>query len=165
MVADGLGHGFDAAQASRQAVRLFNDNAGLEPARLMETLHAGLRTTRGAAVAIADLRLDRREVRFVGVGNVSAVILPPAGETRSQSLTSHNGTAGAEARRVQEFVYPWPAGGLLVMHSDGLASQWQLPHYPGLRNKHPALVAAVLYRDHRRARDDVTVLAAREQGA
>jgi len=165
MVADGLGHGFDAAQASRQAVRLFLENATLEPVRLMETLHAGLRSTRGAAVAIADLRLDRREVRFVGVGNISAVIVPPAsaGEPASRSMTSHNGTVGAEARRVQEFAYPWPEGALLVMHSDGLSAQWQLPHYPGLRNKHPALVAGVLYRDHRRVRDDVTVLVAMEK--
>jgi hypothetical protein len=165
MVADGLGHGFDAAQASRQAVRLFLENATLEPVRLMETLHAGLRSTRGAAVAIADLRLDRREVRFVGVGNISAVIVPPAsaGEPASRSMTSHNGTVGAEARRIQEFAYPWPEGALLVMHSDGLSAQWQLPHYPGLRNKHPSLVAGVLYRDHRRVRDDVTVLVAMEK--
>jgi anti-sigma regulatory factor (Ser/Thr protein kinase) len=167
MVADGLGHGFDAAQASRQAVRLFRENVALEPVRLMEAIHAGLRSTRGAAVAVADLRLDRREVRFVGVGNVSAAILsagaagaPPV----SRSMTSQNGTAGAEARRIQEFVYPWPAGALLVMHSDGLGGHWDLGRHPGLRNKRPSVIAAVLYRDHRRIRDDVTVLVARERG-
>ena len=163
LLADGLGHGADAATASRQAVRLFHDNVAQEPVRLVEAIHAGLRSTRGAAVAVADVRLDRREVRFVGVGNISAAVVTGAGGTgESRSMTSLNGTAGAEARRIQEFVYPWPADALLVMHSDGLGSQWHLSSHPGLRNKHPAVVAAVLYRDHRRLRDDVTVFAAKE---
>ena len=58
----------------------------------------------------------------------------------------------------RQYQYPWPAGALLVMHSDGLASHWSLDSYPGLRLRHPALVAAVLYRDHQRGRDDVTVV-------
>jgi hypothetical protein len=51
------------------------------------------------------------------------------------------------------------------MHSDGLATQWQLSSYPGLVNKHPALIAGILYRDFRRERDDVTVLVARRRAA
>ncbi len=46
------------------------------------------------------------------------------------------------------------------MHSDGLATHWSFDRYPGLGQRHPGLVAGVLYRDHRRGRDDVTVLAA-----
>jgi hypothetical protein len=49
------------------------------------------------------------------------------------------------------------------MHSDGLASHWRLEKYAGLTERHPALIAGVLYRDHKRPRDDVTVLAARER--
>src|SRR5687768_9502224 len=56
LVADGLGHGLQAAEASRQAVRLFKENATLDGPRLLEVLHAGLRGTRGAAVAVADVR-------------------------------------------------------------------------------------------------------------
>jgi hypothetical protein len=48
-------------------------------------------------------------------------------------------------RRVQEFEFDFPAGALLILHSDGLA-------------KHPGLVAGVLYRDHNRGTDDVTVV-------
>jgi hypothetical protein len=50
------------------------------------------------------------------------------------------------------------------MHSDGLASRWDLGAYPGLRVHDPALIAAALYRDFARGRDDVTVLAARAGG-
>jgi hypothetical protein len=45
------------------------------------------------------------------------------------------------------------------MHSDGLLSRWSLDVYPGLARRDPALLAGVLYRDFRRGRDDVTVLA------
>ena len=50
------------------------------------------------------------------------------------------------------------------MHSDGLISHWKLDAYPGLALRDPALVAAVLYRDFQRGRDDVTVLVARAAG-
>jgi hypothetical protein len=150
-----LGHGLLAADASRQAVRLFRENITLEGPRLFEILHPGLRSTRGAAVAIADVRQGEGEIRFTGVGNISGTLI--AGGT-SRSMVSQNGTVGAEMRRVQEFKYPFTGDTLLVMYSDGLASRWQLSEYPGLRFKHPSLIAGILYRDHRRERDDVTVL-------
>ena len=70
-----------------------------------------------------------------------------------------NGTAGVEIRKFQEFSYPWEAGALLVLYSDGLAMHWDMDAYPGLARKHPALIAGVLYRNHTLGRDDVTVLA------
>jgi anti-sigma regulatory factor (Ser/Thr protein kinase) len=157
VVADGLGHGPIAATASRQAVQTFRENLGAGPVSLMQSLHAALRSTRGAAVALVELKPGEL-LRFVGVGNIAASVIN-GGATRN--MVSHNGTVGAEARRVQEFTYPWSDDSLLVMHSDGLATQWQMSSYPGLTNKHPALIAAVLYRDFRRIRDDVTVLIAK----
>ena len=159
LVADGLGHGLLAAEASRLAVRLFRDHLHLDPVPMVRALHAGLRGTRGAAVAVADLpTASAGDVRFAGVGNVVATVSPADGG-RTRSLVSHNGTAGVEARRVQEFAVPWLPGDLLLMHSDGLASRWQLSAYLGLRARRPSTIAAVLYRDFRRDRDDVTVLA------
>ena len=163
LVADGLGHGLHAADASRRAVELFRDHPEMGPARMVEALHAGLRGTRGAAVAVVELPGGDGHARFAGVGNVVAAVLPADGG-RARNLISHNGTAGVEARRIQEFAVDWRGdsdgrGDLLLMHSDGLATQWRLDAYPGLRWRHPAAIAAVLYRDFRRPRDDVTVLA------
>jgi hypothetical protein len=50
------------------------------------------------------------------------------------------------------------------MHSDGVATHWDLARYPGLEARHPAVIAAALYRDHSRGRDDLTVLALRNGG-
>jgi hypothetical protein len=138
-------------------VKVFRENIQHPSARIVELLHAGLRSTRGAAVAIADIRRDQGQLHFTGVGNIAANIIVG---TNSRSMVSQNGTAGVEARRIQEFVYPWEKDALLVMHSDGLASKWQIGHYNGLRFKDRSVIAGVLYRDHRRIRDDVTVLVA-----
>ena len=82
------------------------------------------------------------------------------GGERPRALVSHNGILGHEVRRFQEFTYPWPAGSTLVLHSDGLTSHWSLDGYPGVIRRHPGLIAGLLYRDFRRAHDDVTVVVA-----
>jgi hypothetical protein len=47
---------------------------------------------------------------------------------------------------------------VLILHSDGLSARWDLDDYAGLRRRHPALIAGVLFRDHRRLRDDASVV-------
>jgi hypothetical protein len=125
---------------------------------VMQRIHAALRKTRGAAGAMALYDPARKELGFVGVGNVAATLLY---EGKSHNLTPHNGTLGAEMRRLQVFSYPCHDETVLVMYSDGLASHWKLENYPGLMQKHPSLIAGVLYRDFNRGRDDTTVLCAR----
>jgi hypothetical protein len=73
-------------------------------------------------------------------------------------MVSQNGTAGSEVRRVTEFTYPWSETALLIMHSDGLFTRWDLSLYPGLVARDPSLVAGVLYRDFSRGADDLTVV-------
>lgn len=158
VVADGLGHGPFAAEAAAAAVRVFRENGRLGPAARLEVIHQALRGTRGAAVSIAEVDFDDQIVRFAGVGNVAGTVLA---DGVSRSMVSCNGTVGHNARHFQEFTYSFPAGAVLVMHSDGLASRWGLDPYPGLIALDPALIAGVLYRDFQRGRDDATVVVAR----
>lgn len=160
MIADGLGHGPIAAEAAQQAVRVFREHALAGSAELMQRMHLALRGTRGAAVAVAEINVNAGGLRFTAVGNIAGSIVH---DGTSRGTISHNGIVGHEMRKVQEFSYPFPSGALLVMHSDGLASHWRLDQYAGLAQRHPGLIAGVLYRDHKRPRDDVTVLAARER--
>ncbi len=55
-----------------------------------------------------------------------------------RQLVSHNGTLGHVMRRVQQFDLPLPTGALLLLHSDGLATHWNLADYPGLAAATPA---------------------------
>ena len=159
LVADGLGHGALAATAADEAVRLFEANAQRPPAEFIQVAHAALRSTRGAAMAVAEINVPERVVRFAGVGNIAGRILHNGA---SQGLVSHNGTVGHQLHTVREFTYAWPEGALLVLNSDGLLTQWSLDSYPGLAEHHPGLVASIILRDFSRNRDDVTVVVARE---
>ncbi|MDZ8189334.1 MAG: ATP-binding protein/SpoIIE family protein phosphatase [Nostoc sp. ChiSLP02] len=158
LVADGLGHGSAAASAALEAVRTFQEHYHYSPAAIVQAAHAALRNTRGAALAIAEIDSEQLCVRFAGIGNIAASIFS---FTEQHHLLSYNGIVGHELRKIQEFSYPWYANGMLIMHSDGLGSKWRLDRYPGLAQKHPSLIAGVLYRDFNRERDDVTVLVAK----
>jgi anti-sigma regulatory factor (Ser/Thr protein kinase) len=158
MLADGLGHGPDAAEASKQAVAVLMTATDLAPVALLERVHRGLRGTRGAAVAVTQVDPFQKQAQFAGIGNISGSIITP---DNIQHLVSHNGTAGHNVRKFQEFSYVWPANGILIMHSDGITTSWRLDSYPGLGERHPSLVAAVLYRDASRGRDDACVVVIR----
>jgi len=157
-VADGLGHGQSAADASRRAVEVAVDRSGDHPAMIVANVHAALRSTRGAALAIAELEMTGASVRYAGLGNISASLVSPR---ETKSLVSYNGIAGHEARKIQEFAYDWPSDALLIMHSDGLSGRWDLTRYPGLSFRDPSVVAGVLYRDYSRGRDDSLVVVVR----
>jgi len=158
MVADGLGHGPEAALASAAAVRAVASHRGLPPAAVMEHIHKALRPTRGAAVAVARHAAGSTELVFGGIGNIAAAVLGP--EIRKQ-MVSHNGIVGHNMRKVQEFTAPWPQEAVYVMCSDGITTQWDIAGYPGLFARHPAVIAGVIYRDFSRGRDDATVLVVR----
>jgi len=155
MVADGLGHGPQAAQAATEAVRTFESSRGSRVPEMFQRFHGALRTTRGAAISVAEIDLRAAEVRFAGVGNVAGFLAWPGG---SRSMMTNNGTVGAQFRPPQVLPYAWTSGTALVLHTDGLKSQASVDAYPGLLARHPSLVAAVLFRDFLRGRDDVTVV-------
>jgi hypothetical protein len=159
MVADGLGHGLSAHEAADTAMDVFYRAHEQSPSRIIADVHAALRSTRGAAVATVAVDTDRGLVTFSGLGNISGVTI--AADGSRHSMVSQNGTAGHVARRIHEFTYPLPSRSMIVMFSDGLASQWDLAAYPGLSTRHPSLIAGVLYRDFSRRRDDVTVVVAK----
>lgn len=157
LVVDGLGHGPEAAEAAVEAVRLFHRYNGNTLANLLDYIHAGLRSTRGAAVSIARFDPATKNISFSGIGNVAGVIVA-AGETKR--MVSMAGTAGFNTRKIRTFDYAF-SHGLIILHSDGLASSWTVDRYPNLAALHPSLIAAILYRDFTRVRDDATVLVAK----
>lgn len=162
LVVDGLGHGLEAQTAAHAAIQTVQSKAHLDATNLLDAVHGALRPTRGAAAAIAMLQPESELCTFCGIGNISASIRTNGA---SRSMVSQNGTLGHVVRKIQEFQYPFPKGSLLLMHSDGLATHWDLAAYPGIEARHPAMVAAALFRDHSRGRDDLTVLALRNGAA
>jgi hypothetical protein len=159
-VVDGLGHGPEAATAAKAAVAVLQQANVLDAVELMRTVHEALRPTRGAAAAVAVLDPGRESCTFCGIGNIAFRI--HSGE-KCRHMVSHNGILGHKVQKFQDFAYPFPRGALCIAHSDGIGPRWDLAHYPGLSARHPSLVAGVLFRDHRRTRDDATVVVVRNE--
>jgi len=162
IVADGLGHGAAASDAAQEALAAFRANVHRHPEEMIEAAHARLQKTRGAAVAIADIDFERQVVRYSGIGNIASAIVGP-GKTRN--MISHNGIVGHQTARIQEFTFPWQADAMLLMHSDGINTRCSLEQYSGLAAKPATLIAAVLYRDFKRGRDDATVVVSKGRNA
>ncbi|HEY6454207.1 MAG TPA: ATP-binding SpoIIE family protein phosphatase [Steroidobacteraceae bacterium] len=154
MVVDGLGHGTYAALAAECAQCTFAENPAQSPRALLERAHHSLVSTRGAAAAVGRVAATGG-ISYAGVGNIGGCLVSAE---RSQGLISHNGTLGLTMPRLQQFEYERPAASFLVMHSDGISARWDLHKDAALRQRHPAIIAAILFRDHARARDDATVV-------
>lgn len=159
LLADGLGHGPDAARASSAAVAELRRSDRLPPAQLLRRLDGALRGTRGAAVAVARLDLAAGRLHFAGVGNIGARLR--TGDAW-RSLVSRPGIVGAHrpAEPPPQQV-AWSDDCLLVLHSDGLPGRWTpgpATYDPSLD---PAVTAAVIARDAhgpaRPVRDDTAV--------
>ncbi|MFD4127428.1 ATP-binding SpoIIE family protein phosphatase [Streptomyces globisporus] len=157
MSCDGLGHGPMAALASQAAVKAFRSSTAHTPEQVMEAVHRALRGTRGAAVAVARLEVDGR-VLFCGIGNISASVV--SASSRS-NLLSHPGIVGHQMRQLRTYEHRLPAGGALVMHSDGLSERWTPGDLAALLHHPPALIAAGLLRQAGTRRDDASVVVAK----
>lgn len=155
MICDGLGHGVLASEASNAAADIFGASSSWAPADLLQQIHLGLRGSRGGAVAVGTFDRTTKKLSYGGIGNISGRLVSNEGP---RGLVSANGTAGLQSGRQRVFDNDWLTG-TLIMHSDGVQSRWNLSSYAGLLPRHPAVIAAVLYRDFKRGRDDISVVA------
>jgi anti-sigma regulatory factor (Ser/Thr protein kinase) len=158
MGVDGLGHGLGASQAASMACEVFMTEKTRAPAAVLERIHANLRTTRGAAAIVLEIDWDRRQLLAAGIGNLVAAIVEGNAAKR---IPSYNGIVGHATPRIRELSYAITPAAVVVFHSDGLTAAWQPERYPGLMQHPCATIAAVLYRDCKRGRDDSMVVALR----
>ncbi|GLW07181.1 transcriptional regulator [Microtetraspora sp. NBRC 13810] len=153
VLCDGLGHGHAAAEASREAVRIFAGTPDLAPTEILERVHHGLGHTRGGAIAIA--RVGAESVTYAGLGNVAGWIVH---DDSRQGMISLPGIVGHQGRRFRQYEYPLPPGATVVMHSDGLTSRWNPATMPGLFAHGAAVISATLLREAGSRRDDACVV-------
>ncbi|MGV9451589.1 ATP-binding protein [Streptomyces sp. NPDC003635] len=159
LLADGLGHGSKAAEASTAALEGLHRTAHLRPTDILRFLHGALRPTRGAAIGVAQLDESESRLSYAGVGNIGARL---HGDEGWQALISHPGIVGAHfPANVPLHQSTWRPRSLLVLHSDGLPSRWVPPEDPRIPAHDPAVVAAMILRDAgsaaRPQRDDTSV--------
>jgi anti-sigma regulatory factor (Ser/Thr protein kinase) len=158
VVADGLGHGPHAAVAANAALDVFESNPFASLQALLNDAHAGLQTTRGAALLV--LQMDNASgLQYAGAGNVMGRVISGVSD---RSLMTQHGTVGVQVRRPDVASIEVPAHAVTVVHSDGIASRWKADSLVPLLQRDPALIAAALLWQHTRGRDDATVVVVKQ---
>ncbi|MFC4002799.1 ATP-binding protein [Prauserella oleivorans] len=159
VVADGLGHGPDAAAASAAAVSHVAAMPAAPPAALLEAMDADRAAARGSAVAIAQFDLARNRLWFSGVGNIAARLYSATGS--HETLVSVPGIVGRRqrrGRRADPLMRSWSEESRLIMHTDGVSERWNAADLHDAFGHDAATVAGWLLGQHCRRRDDACVL-------
>jgi anti-sigma regulatory factor (Ser/Thr protein kinase) len=154
---DGLGHGMPAHTASTLAVQSMRHYVKLQPNEELRSLHEDIKKTRGAVITIAHLDKQNNQLVYSGVGNISMKIVTPI---VTKGWFSYNGIVGhimPTSLNNHNFIWNEKTD-MLIMHSDGIATRWDIQNYPGILQHHPMILAAALYRDFDRGNDDSTIL-------
>jgi serine phosphatase RsbU (regulator of sigma subunit) len=164
-VLDGLGHGVEAAEASKRGVEVLQA-ACAEPLEvLVQRCHRALSGTRGATMTLVHIDFRSDKLSWVGIGNVTADLVakhPGGVEVRSSARLA----GGIVGYRVPDTLTPQEVpirpGDLLVIASDGIVEG----HLDDIDFSASSLaIADKILRTHAKDNDDALVLAARHRGA
>jgi anti-sigma regulatory factor (Ser/Thr protein kinase) len=145
-LADGLGHGEKAALAARTFIECVRADPEPSLADMFERAHRVLVRTRGAVAAVARFDVERRSVELASIGNVAAFVLRSGGERPVHPLAIP-GVLGSAYRSVRSQALDFGTGDVMVMHSDGVRSRFDLSTIQGATAQ--------------RAADDIVRLAAK----
>ena len=155
IVADGLGHGPVAAEAADEALQGVRVVARLARGHPRARAPADARHARRGGRPSPQLDADAGTITYAGAGNIAGRVISGI---EDRALMSQHGTLGVQIRKLQDVTTPWPDHALVVLHSDGLITRWNLKDVGGLLQCDPAVIAGWLLRDYTRGHDDVTVV-------
>ena len=117
-VADGLGHGPEAAAAAEAAITYFSQHLGEDIETGFKGCDKALLNTRGVALAIAIVDLANRQLTLASVGNIRAVLLRGPRELR---LGGCGGIVGNGFNRLVPDILELEPGDRLFLFTDGFS--------------------------------------------
>ena len=149
-VVDGLGHGPKAAEAANAFCGFVESNQFSNLEEIMLGATKDIARTRGAVAALIRINGQEDSMCFCGVGNIEL-----------QALSRHPirpvctpGIVGRPIRKVLSFSYEMLPGDLMVVHTDGISSRFDLDSYRHLDT--PEAMAEAILSEHGKNHDDAT---------
>jgi serine phosphatase RsbU (regulator of sigma subunit) len=126
-VADGLGHGPEAAEAAAVAIATLDTGPDQSVSRLMEMCHAALAGTRGAVLALAALDACKQTLSWLAVGNVEGRLIRRTadGHREAQTLLMHSGIVGHRLPNLHPSTLALQPGDVVAMATDGIRSGFE----------------------------------------
>lgn len=157
-VADGLGHGAEAAVASRSLMEVVRRHLEEPPDQLLRLCHVALKNTRGSAATVVSIDRKRCLLSWAGVGNVEGVIRHADPALPREYITMRGGIVGARIPGLQPSFLQLQDGDILVLATDGIDCRFVqamgLPHPPDK-------LAGYILERYAKPSDDALVLVAR----
>lgn len=161
---DGLGHGFEAAEAVREAIPIIEAQAREPVLDLIEQCHTALRKTRGAVMTVASFSVLDSSMTWTGVGNVDGILVRAhdAPEAHNEAISVRGGVVGYRIPPLRADRLTVLRGDTLVMATDGIQSTFM--EGVAIRCSPQELAESILAR-YAKGTDDAHVVVARYLGA
>ncbi len=153
-LADGLGHGPLAAEASLGFCAYVEAHTEDSLEEIIRGASNEIVRTRGAAAAVVSIDLDQQTLAFAGIGNIElqAVSREPIRPVCTP------GIVGRPLRKVVQFDYTLNRGDLFAFYSDGISSRFSLTEY---RRFDVQPMADEILKEQGKYHDDATCIVAR----
>jgi hypothetical protein len=160
---DGIGHGEEAANASKAAAALLRSFADEPIISLVERCHEGLRATRGVVLSLACIDPEHGMMTWLGVGNVQGVLMRSDARKGNvqESLLLRAGVVGSQLPALQATVFPIVQGDTLFFATDGVRSDFSVTLSA---RENPQRAADRILEQYRTGNDDALVLVSRLTG-
>lgn len=161
---DGLGHGFEAAEAVRAAMPVIEAHAGSSVIALVQHCHEAMHGTRGAVMSVAWFDARDSSMTWTGVGNVDSVLIRAAKNSpaRNEAIATRGGVVGYRLPSLRADRYALSPGDMLVMATDGIRSNFN----SGIVTQFGAQeIAESILIKYAKGTDDAHVVVARFLGA
>ncbi|MGC3958094.1 MAG: SpoIIE family protein phosphatase [Verrucomicrobiota bacterium] len=159
---DGIGHGSAATDAAQAAVAVLEEFASDSVVSLVKRCHQALIKTRGVALTVASLSTRDNTVTWLGVGNVTGLLLRADDASHStKNVLLRSGMVGYHLPALHASVMPVAPGDLLIFATDGIRSDFATTI--NLHEAPQSLAQRILQR-HFKGTDDALVLVVRYLG-
>jgi negative regulator of sigma-B (phosphoserine phosphatase) len=161
---DGLGHGQEAAEASRAVVAVLEAHCDQPLESLFRICHKGLAGTRGVVMTLASLNSVDQSLTWAGVGNVEGRLLRADKESShpEETLLLRSGVVGYNlpstltVSTLQIF-----GGDVLILATDGIRADFATKLHIG---RSAYQIANDILARHAKGTDDALVVVARYRG-
>jgi phosphoserine phosphatase RsbX len=163
-VTDGLGHGYEAALASRIAIAALEVHCRQPIDWLLAHCHQALLKTRGVAMCLAALDARDATMTWISIGNVEGVLLRIAGNgvREREHVMMRSGVVGHRLPPLRTTTLPLRPGDLLLFATDGVREGFDKD---ASLDAPPQEIADGVLARYGKDTDDALVLAGRWRGS
>ena len=154
---DGAGHGPEAHSIAQTSLDFLEKNKHEGLPCLMKELHDHLRGTRGGVAIIGKLNTEALQFHYVGIGNI---VLRKFGKS-SERAVMQDGVIGYQIRTPKEKIMTMSSGDILVLHTDGISTNFDVSDYPDIIKDDAKTIGYNLIKKFGKNDDDATCIVIR----